>query len=303
MLEQMLTSVNMNTGPQPGEVGYVSTLPSYAGIGDYGAAATLLVDDLGENLYVLGGYNSAGGLSKDFTVYNFFLKKWIALPKIDLAETRHLSMGYVQDKIYVINRKYIRIFDIATGTWSSKTGVSSSQWGYFEQSQACVVGTKIYFMGHSTDYAKGTGIVSYDTVTNTFALVNRWGTALKSYVSVKHINGKLYCSPVTINSIDVYDITANTWTVYPISENIGAANSLAYGTDMYYFGTSTPAATPNKNVLKFDTITHTLTYLPVLPRAFTQPFITANAGNTAFIQGLVSDNPRTFGITTYVMAE
>lgn len=300
MLEQMLSTLIRNTGPNPGDVGYTTLLPSYETIADYGTASTLLVDDLGENLYLLGGYNKSSGLSKDFTVYNFLLKKWIALPKPDFTETRFLSMGYVQDKIYVVNRNFIKIFDIATGTWSSKTGVSSTEWGYFEQSQACVVGTKIYYMGHSADYAKGTGIVAYDTVANTFTLINRWGTALKSYVSVKHLNGKLYCSPVTANSVDVYDLTTNKWTIHPISVNITGANSLVYGNDIYYIG----AIGPNfKSVFKFDTITNTLTELPNLPYAISQPFVTASFGNTAFIQGIISENPRTFGVRSYVLSK
>jgi hypothetical protein len=297
MYELMLSN-SLKKAPGSDDVGYMAIMPSYAGVASYGACTTLVVDDLEENLYLFGGYNATGALSKDFTVYNFALKKWIALPKTDLAETRYVAGGYVNDKIYYISRQFIRIFDIATGTWSSKTGVNTG-WGYFEQAKACVVGTTIYLMGYSDVYANGTGLVAYDTLTNKFTLVSKWGTALKAYVAVNHIAGKLYCQPLNANSLDVYDLSTNTWEIAPLAINLVGSNSVVLGTDIYYFG-ATSTAPAYTEVWKLNTVNRELTKLPSLPRGVSQAFVVARVGKVAYIQMVITP-PNTYGMITYVI--
>lgn len=221
----------------------------------YGAAGT----SDGTYVYEAGGYSFTSGSTLDvFNRYDPVADSWNTLASMPSAAFMASTVYYPPtNRIYVFggedatsgtNYNITRIYDVATGTWS--TGANMPDVRSFMASGFNSTNGKIYLVsGYNTGDVESAqpNTWEYDPVANTFTerapIPHAVGGAAFGI-----INGQLYvaggrdATNTVVNLVWDYDIAANTWTqkaVMPAVQNNGTASAIALDR-LWVFGGGNP---------------------------------------------------------------
>jgi predicted phage tail protein len=209
----------------------------------------------------LVGYNSASGAKYSVSV-NFEIQyrptgssDWIPFAKEEtdlsagsldtLTQSRfnHTS-SRVGSKIYAIggaisavaHTTSIEEYDIATNTWTTKTGVLPQA---IEQHAAVVVGTDIYIFGGNTVVANQNKVYKYDTVADSVSTLADMPASLTGVQAIQVKNSGFsnlifvyggYNGSNAVASLYAYSISGNSWTTITPSYTGSSNASLRYRT-------------------------------------------------------------------------
>lgn len=153
---------------------------------DFAARKDASMASYNGELYILGGYDNAGG-GKDFAKYNPVTKQLTKLKSFDYRISNPLGQGLfeVNGKLYLANEGDIKIYDIAGGNWQSLSILNST--GFGRSGGGFVIGTTIYFIDeHST-------MIAYDTVTNTAVKkADKPVTNLRGFFCIQYCRQRIY---------------------------------------------------------------------------------------------------------------
>ena len=209
----------------------------------------------------LVGYNSASGAKYSVSV-NFEIQyrptgssDWIPFAKEEtdlsagsldtLTQSRfnHTS-SRVGSKIYAIggaisavaHTTSIEEYDIATNTWTTKTGVLPQA---IEQHAAVVVGTDIYIFGGNTVVANQNKVYKYDTVADSVSTLADMPASLTGVQAIQVKNGSFsnlifvyggFNGSNAVASLYAYSISGNSWTTITPGYTGSSNASLRYRT-------------------------------------------------------------------------
>jgi hypothetical protein len=187
-------------------------------------------------LYIAGGQSadSTPILYNQVSRYNYTTNTWSNVAPLPVA-LGQAATGAANGKIYVAGgfiggtsvTNALRIYDIATDTWTSGTNMPTSPG--VEAAAGAVVNGKFYVMG-GDDFNNGlnTNLI-YDIATNTWSTgatlpdnrTNTYGTAANGLIYV--YGGVLLPAFTTTDTLLRYDPVANSWT------NLGSAGTSGHG--------------------------------------------------------------------------
>jgi hypothetical protein len=247
--------------PCPPPWQFVASMP----IDVYGAAGA----SDGTYVYEAGGYSFSLSATLDaFNRYDPVVDAWTTLASMPTAAFMASAVYYPPtNKIYVFggedatsgtNYNITRIYDVATGTWS--TGADMPDVRSFMASGYNNTNGKIYLVsGYNTGDVSSAqpNTWEYDPVANTFTehapIPHAIGGAASGI-----INGHLYIAggrDATNTVVDLvwdYDIAANTWTqkaVMPAVPNNGTGSAVALNR-LWVFGGGNPFSPPRQSSSK-----------------------------------------------------
>lgn len=160
-------------------------------------------------IYIVGGYDNIGG-GKDFAKYNPQTDQLTNLKAYDYAAANPTNQGMfeVGGKFYTIYSGYLKVYDPASGNWTS-TIEQDNYFGLSRVGGGFVIGTAIYFIDELST------MVSYDTVTKTFTKrANKPVANVRGFFAF-NIGNKGYLGSGVINSSNSsffeYDPQADVW--------------------------------------------------------------------------------------------
>jgi outer membrane lipoprotein-sorting protein len=143
---------------------------------------------------------------------------------------------------------FVDIYDLSNQTWSTAS-LSNSR----SNISAVANGNKIFFAGGGYIYADNysSNVDIYDVLTNTWTV-----TALsepKTLVAAATFENKVmfaggykvsadYTSIYAVSTVDIYDLSANSWSIKQLSEARGGISAVTGGNKVYFAGGSTDVA-------------------------------------------------------------
>ena len=207
------------------------------------------VAQLGNQIYVIGGYPSSRSSVSTVQIYDVVLNSWSLASPLP-RPVNHAMAAAVQDKVYVIGGQSsasgegpfldgVFVYDPATDSWTTGALMPTGRSG----GTAVVIDDKIYVAGgrppHGHDFAV------YDPLENSWQTLPDMPTA-RNHVAGGAIGGKLYVvggrfgagfqSEMT-DVLEVYDPVTNMWTMAaPMPTVRGGLNAAAVFGCLHVFG-------------------------------------------------------------------
>lgn len=211
----------------------------------YGSRYGCTMTAVGTKLYVYGGYTGSyrNITYSDLWCYDIPTAKWTQLKSTGATGTHGSVISAIGQKLYLTGGSYgsslyydtLRIYDIATDTWSLGAPLSLGQRSYHAQG---VFEGKLYIHGGNAA-VNNDSTECYDPATNKWTAKASAGLTSRQQchgVAFTMISGKLYVYggytgsylDVLFKDMYVYDASLNTWTALPSGPNVlegaGAVN-------------------------------------------------------------------------------
>lgn len=236
-------------------------------------------------LYVIAGFNSAGGNTNNVDVYDPQSNTWSAAAPLPIA-TNHNAAAVVQGKLYAFGGTSNRVFvyNPQNNSWSE---VAPLRFQHGNTAAAGVIDGKLYVAGGNGPGMNQTELEVYDPTANTWTQLASMSVA-RNHTAGGVIDGRFYVvggrsSATAMVALEVYDPTTNTWrrlADMPTGRSgIGAA---VVNGELYVFGGEQPRIFNEVEV--YNPLSNRWTQLPPMPLAKHGIFI-ATIGNTSYIPG------------------
>jgi hypothetical protein len=303
---------------------------------------------IGNTIYIAGGCDGAQkcdlnagfcgctSWTSNFVAYNTLTDTYKTLPPMPAPRYRHLACPLLS-AIYVFGGRVLGSdvpiesvdkFDTVTSTWTTFPASSNYPDGLGSDNSCSTIGSRIYVMaGYSPDYSVGyNSSFSFTPATGAWMRhadmnVGRGDIASVAYNGRVHVYGGYstdnFCA--TLNTHEIYDPVANTWTLQPPMPNNLAEKDdgvVLYGR-MYSIGGETKRVAAGcvdmdiqalRDVLVYDDATRLWSNGTWLPDPRMRFAGTSNdAGTAAFIFGgqgpIIDGNTLPLMYTAYTLVD
>jgi len=180
---------------------------------------------LGGLLYVPGGYNAAGALTKTLYVYNPASNSWATKASMPVPSGCGVSRS-IGGKLYVFTgctgnpaapAGLLHRYDPGTNTWTVRKAASRAH----RYPAAGVINGKLYVVGGNNGSNVATAVLDvYDPATNTWATAASMPTARRNAAGVV-MDGTLYviggrnAAGEYTGTVEVYNPVTNSWVSRP----------------------------------------------------------------------------------------
>jgi hypothetical protein len=261
-------------------------------------------------IYVPGGY--IGSHITENAIYDIATNTWTTGAPLPAAQSGQTAA--YNGKIYNIGgnpgpQSTVTVYDIATNTWSTAASLPTAN----TYGRAITVGNYIYYVGGIAASTANT-VYRYDPVANTWATMAPLQTARTStelasngtYIfAVAGGDATFFAGVPLPQSVEIYDIAANTWTYgNPIVQKVAApAGGLVGGKLMIANGvdnTLYPVIAQVSNVsgggggCATPTVPPVVTNTPTVPPVVTDtPTVPPVATDTPTVPPVATDTPTT----------
>ena len=207
------------------------------------ARSNIRVASSGNKIVFAGGYISPGIYSSRVDIFEITTNTWTTA---ELSEPRKgIAVAVLGKKIYFAGGEKgihpisfssrVEIYDTETNEWT-KTEISNKEEALLAGAAA---GTKVLFAGGETAHI-------YDTLTNTWTNANLsqkvgdWGPSVGG-ITATVIDNSIYLAGgvgdlEVHNTIDIYNVTTNTWSTSFLNEYKGYAAGISAGNKNYWAG-------------------------------------------------------------------
>ncbi|MDD3172073.1 MAG: kelch repeat-containing protein [Herbinix sp.] len=196
---------------------------------------------IGNKIYMIGGNNGFANIS-DIYSYDTVNMVWETEAKMSSSMVYHTSIVH-NNKIYIIGgkRAEIREFNPSTKTVTNK--ITDSRLLYTNvHTRSFLYNNKIYIITSNYNY-----MLIYDITNNTLSTSANFSIARTRFMCEIN-NGKIYIiggdysesgTPVYLNSVEIYDIVSNTWSLINLPNIKSGGCVKVYNNKLYIIGGST----------------------------------------------------------------
>jgi uncharacterized protein (TIGR03437 family) len=236
-------------------------------------------------VYVIAGFNSAGGNTNNVDVYDPQTNTWAAAAFLPIA-TNHNAAAVVQGRLYAFGGTSNRVFvyNAQNNSWPE---VAPMRFQHGNTAAVGVIDGKLYVAGGTGPGMNQTELEVYDPVANTWTQLASMSVG-RNHTAGGVIDGKFYVaggrsSATAMVALEVYDPATNTWQRLPDMptgrSGIGAA---VVNGELYVFGGEQPRMFSEVEV--YNPLSNRWTQLPPMPLA-KHGIFAAVIGNTIYLPG------------------
>src|SRR5262245_31745619 len=217
-------------------------------------------------IYVIAGFNSAGGNTNNVNVYDPQSNTWSPAAALPIA-TNHNAAAVAAGKLYAFGGTSPRtfVYDPQLNSWSD---VAQMRFMHANTPAVGVINDKIYVAGGNGPNMDQTELEVYDPAMNTWTQLASMSVP-RNHTAGGVINGKFYVAggrpgDTAASALEVYDPATNVWTRLanmPTGRSgIGAG---VINGELYVFGGEQPRQFDNVEV--YNPLNNTWTQLAPMP--------------------------------------
>jgi N-acetylneuraminic acid mutarotase len=211
--------------------------------------AEITATNIGDDIYVIGGFDESGDTSDVVEIYNVKNNSWISIAPMPQA-VHHAAAASYDGKIYVvggfISREWIPsdqlfIYDPIKDQWTEGNTMPTPRGAL---NALFVNGTLYAIGGHAGDRTFNTN-EAYDPVTNTWISKTSMPTG-RNHAASAAVDNKIYVvggrtvgisARVNVNVNEMYDTQTGKWTeLEPMPSNRSGIAAAAINNSLFVFG-------------------------------------------------------------------